>query len=111
MLELASAPIDPHQQAVLFYLYAEDIDGLRDHLITHAPPAEARTDAPSSSGFARRSSLVGRASRPRFASRPLSGKPVLGAFLRFGEALKGERRPGLVRLARVGGAVSNAQPA
>jgi hypothetical protein len=35
MLKLATAPIDPHQQAVLFYLYAEDIDGLRDHLITH----------------------------------------------------------------------------
>jgi catechol 2,3-dioxygenase-like lactoylglutathione lyase family enzyme len=33
MLERASAPIDPHQQAVLFYLYAEDLDGLRDHLI------------------------------------------------------------------------------
>jgi hypothetical protein len=35
MLELASTPIDPHQQAVLFYLYAEDLDGLRDHLIAH----------------------------------------------------------------------------
>jgi catechol 2,3-dioxygenase-like lactoylglutathione lyase family enzyme len=35
MLELASTPIDPRQQAVLFYLYAEDLDGLRDHLITH----------------------------------------------------------------------------
>jgi predicted ester cyclase/catechol 2,3-dioxygenase-like lactoylglutathione lyase family enzyme len=35
MLEVASAPIDPHQQAILFYLYAEDLDGLRDHLIAH----------------------------------------------------------------------------
>jgi hypothetical protein len=35
MLALAGAPIDPHRQAVLFYLYAEDLDGLRDHLITH----------------------------------------------------------------------------
>jgi catechol 2,3-dioxygenase-like lactoylglutathione lyase family enzyme len=35
MLELASAPIDPRQQAVLFYLYAEDLDGLRNHLIAH----------------------------------------------------------------------------
>jgi catechol 2,3-dioxygenase-like lactoylglutathione lyase family enzyme len=33
MLELASAPIDPHKQAILFYLYAEDLDGLRDHLV------------------------------------------------------------------------------
>lgn len=31
MLALASAPIDPRQQAVLFYLYTEDLDGLRDH--------------------------------------------------------------------------------
>jgi hypothetical protein len=35
MLELASAPIDRHQQAVLFYLYAEDLDGLRDHLLAN----------------------------------------------------------------------------
>jgi catechol 2,3-dioxygenase-like lactoylglutathione lyase family enzyme len=35
MLELASTPIDPRQQAVLFYLYAEDLDGLRDRLIAH----------------------------------------------------------------------------
>ena len=33
MLEHASTPIDQHQQAVLFYLYAEDLEGLRDHLI------------------------------------------------------------------------------
>jgi hypothetical protein len=38
MLERASAPIDPRQQAVLFYLYAEDLDGLRDHLIVHGLP-------------------------------------------------------------------------
>jgi catechol 2,3-dioxygenase-like lactoylglutathione lyase family enzyme len=35
MLELASTPIDPPQQAVLFYLYTEDLDGLRDRLIAH----------------------------------------------------------------------------
>jgi catechol 2,3-dioxygenase-like lactoylglutathione lyase family enzyme len=35
MLQLASDPIDPHQQAVLFYLYAEDLDGLRDHLLSN----------------------------------------------------------------------------
>jgi hypothetical protein len=33
MLEHANAPIDPRQQAVLFYLYTDDLDGLRDHLI------------------------------------------------------------------------------
>jgi catechol 2,3-dioxygenase-like lactoylglutathione lyase family enzyme len=38
MLELASAPIDPHQQAVLFYHYTDDLDGLRDHLIAHGLP-------------------------------------------------------------------------
>jgi catechol 2,3-dioxygenase-like lactoylglutathione lyase family enzyme len=35
MLELASAPIDPRQQAVLFYLYADDLDWLRDRLLAH----------------------------------------------------------------------------
>ena len=35
MLELASAPIDPRQQAVLFYLYADDLAGLRDRLLAH----------------------------------------------------------------------------
>jgi hypothetical protein len=38
MLECTSAPIDSHQQAVLFYLYAEDLDGLRDHLIAQGLP-------------------------------------------------------------------------
>jgi hypothetical protein len=33
MLARASAPVDPRQQAVLFYLYAADLDGLRDHLL------------------------------------------------------------------------------
>ncbi len=33
MLERANAPIDHRQQAVLFYLYADDLDGLRDNLI------------------------------------------------------------------------------
>jgi hypothetical protein len=39
MLELASAPIDPHQQAILFYLYTEDLDGLRDHLVANGVAA------------------------------------------------------------------------
>ena len=38
MLQLASGSIDPRQQAVLFYLYAEDLDGLRDHLLSHGLP-------------------------------------------------------------------------
>jgi catechol 2,3-dioxygenase-like lactoylglutathione lyase family enzyme len=38
MLECASAPIDSRQQAVLFYLYAEDLYGLRDHLIAQGLP-------------------------------------------------------------------------
>lgn len=33
MLARASAPIDPAAQAVLFYLYARDLDALRAHLI------------------------------------------------------------------------------
>ena len=33
MLERAHAPIDPAAQAVLFYLYAQDLDGLRAHLL------------------------------------------------------------------------------
>ena len=35
MLQLASAPIDRHQQAILFYLYTENLDGLRDHLLAN----------------------------------------------------------------------------
>jgi catechol 2,3-dioxygenase-like lactoylglutathione lyase family enzyme len=34
MLALASAPIDSHQQAILFYLYARDLDGLRERLLS-----------------------------------------------------------------------------
>jgi ribosomal protein S18 acetylase RimI-like enzyme len=33
MLARASEPVDPGAQAVLFYLYAPHLDGLRDHLI------------------------------------------------------------------------------
>lgn len=41
MLARASAPIDHHAQAVLFYLYARDLDGLRDHLVAvGASPGE-----------------------------------------------------------------------
>jgi hypothetical protein len=39
MLALASAPIGPHRQAVLSYLHAQDLDGLRDHLLAHGLPA------------------------------------------------------------------------
>jgi catechol 2,3-dioxygenase-like lactoylglutathione lyase family enzyme len=35
MLAYADAPIDPRSQAVLFYLYADDLDGLRDHLLAN----------------------------------------------------------------------------
>ncbi len=35
MLARASAPIHPGEQAVLFYLYSPDLDGLREHLIAH----------------------------------------------------------------------------
>jgi hypothetical protein len=35
MLSRASAPIDPRQQALLFYLYTEDLDRLREHLLGH----------------------------------------------------------------------------
>lgn len=34
-LALSSGPIVPSQQAVLFYMYASDVHGLRDHLIAH----------------------------------------------------------------------------
>lgn len=33
MLARASGPIDPEQQAVLFYMYAADVAGLRRHLL------------------------------------------------------------------------------
>ncbi len=35
MLAQASEPIDHRAQAVLFYLYARDLAGLRDHLVAH----------------------------------------------------------------------------
>jgi ketosteroid isomerase-like protein len=35
MLAQSEAPIDPRAQGVLFYLYALDLDGLRDHLVAH----------------------------------------------------------------------------
>lgn len=33
MLARATEPIDPAQQAVLFYLYSDDLRGLREHLL------------------------------------------------------------------------------
>jgi catechol 2,3-dioxygenase-like lactoylglutathione lyase family enzyme len=39
MLAHASAPIDPKRQAILFYLYAEDLDGLRERLMAHGVAA------------------------------------------------------------------------
>src|SRR4051794_20667348 len=39
MLARATEPIDPSQQAVLFYLYADDLRGLREHLIAQGVPA------------------------------------------------------------------------
>ncbi|HZW06765.1 MAG TPA: VOC family protein [Phycisphaerales bacterium] len=35
MFALASGPIDPAQQAVLFYMYTSDVAAVRDHLVTH----------------------------------------------------------------------------
>jgi catechol 2,3-dioxygenase-like lactoylglutathione lyase family enzyme len=35
MVAEATAPIRPHEQAVLFYLYARDLRALRDHLVAH----------------------------------------------------------------------------
>jgi len=35
MLARAEAPVDHRAQAVLFYLYADDLPGLRDHLVAH----------------------------------------------------------------------------
>jgi ketosteroid isomerase-like protein len=35
MLAQSEGPIDPRAQGVLFYLYAPDLDGLRDHLVAH----------------------------------------------------------------------------
>ncbi|MGI8845823.1 MAG: VOC family protein [Thermoleophilaceae bacterium] len=32
MLGLASGPIHQHEQAILLYLYADDLEGLHDHL-------------------------------------------------------------------------------
>jgi hypothetical protein len=39
MLAHAHAPIDAGQQAVLFYLYARDLAGLREHLLAAGVPA------------------------------------------------------------------------
>jgi catechol 2,3-dioxygenase-like lactoylglutathione lyase family enzyme len=39
MLARASAPIDPTQQAVLFYLYSADLAALRAHLVEHGVSA------------------------------------------------------------------------
>lgn len=35
MLAAASAPIDPTEQAVLFYLYTPNLSALREHLVAH----------------------------------------------------------------------------
>jgi catechol 2,3-dioxygenase-like lactoylglutathione lyase family enzyme len=35
MLQRASAPIDRDTQAVLFYLYSDDLAALREHLLAH----------------------------------------------------------------------------
>ena len=39
MLARASEPIDPAQQAILFYLYSDDLAALRRHLISHGVAA------------------------------------------------------------------------
>jgi glyoxalase/bleomycin resistance protein/dioxygenase superfamily protein len=50
MLARASAPVDPSQQAVLFYLYSPDLAGLREHLAAngvHAGPIRDGTPGPT----------------------------------------------------------------
>jgi catechol 2,3-dioxygenase-like lactoylglutathione lyase family enzyme len=47
MLARASAPIDPRQQAVLFYLYSQDLHALRDRLLAQGlHPREIRDGTP-----------------------------------------------------------------
>lgn len=42
MLTRASGPIDANQQAVLFYMYASDVNGLREHLLAKGLPDAGR---------------------------------------------------------------------
>jgi hypothetical protein len=44
MLASADAPIDPGEQAILFYLYADDLHGLQQHLRAHGAKAGAIRD-------------------------------------------------------------------
>jgi hypothetical protein len=47
MVAEADEPVDPHAQAVLFYLYTRDIDGLRAHLVDSGLQAgESTTGGP-----------------------------------------------------------------
>lgn len=52
MFARASAPVDASQQAVLFYLYSLDVQGLRTFLLEHGvpdagpPPAEGIESPP-----------------------------------------------------------------
>jgi uncharacterized glyoxalase superfamily protein PhnB len=43
MFSLASDPVVPSQQAVLFYLYSPDLVALREHLLAHGVKASAIT--------------------------------------------------------------------
>jgi catechol 2,3-dioxygenase-like lactoylglutathione lyase family enzyme len=50
MLARADSEIDRRRQLVLFYLYAEDLDALRDHLVAHdlsAGPIRDGTPGPA----------------------------------------------------------------
>ena len=63
MVALASGPIDPDQQAVLFYLYANDVAALREQLLAdgidvggvghpdHMPAGEIRVHDPDGYGL------------------------------------------------------------
>jgi hypothetical protein len=43
----ADAPIHPHEQAVLFYLYTRDLPALRDRLVAYqAAPGQIGTPGP-----------------------------------------------------------------
>ena len=47
MLAHAHEPVDPARQAVLFYLYADDLQALHEHLRAHGVPAgEIRDGSP-----------------------------------------------------------------
>lgn len=53
MLARASGPVDPAQQAVLFYMYSDDVSGLRTHLLASGVPDGGRFGPPHNPAHAR----------------------------------------------------------